>query len=267
MLGRRLLTAAVGGPLLLGVIVYGGLPFLALACLAAGYGSFELLLMLRRAGFAPVGGAMVGLSAALPLLAGIAQPNVELLALAVVLIATLCIAAWESPLRSAPDWALTVSGALLVGGLLRFLVALRELPDGLWWALAVVVGTWACDTGAYTVGRLVGRTPLAPRVSPGKTAEGVLGALIVTPLAFVGMQHFAPFVGLASPVSTPTALAIGALVALFATAGDLSESVIKRQCGVKDSGVLLPGHGGLLDRIDSLLFAGVAGYGAAIVIR
>jgi phosphatidate cytidylyltransferase len=267
MLGRRLLVAALGGPAVLLIVVLGGAPFLALVVLASGYGGFELYAALRKAGYAPFGELLVPLSAALPLLAGIASPTVEQAAIAVGVTLTFGVAVARGKARGPADWAFTLAGALLVGGLLRFLVLLRELPAGLWWVLAVVLGTWACDTAAYAFGRLFGRTPLAPWVSPKKTVEGLLGSLAATPLALLGFVALSPALGLGSPIGLPAAAGLGLLVAATATLGDLSESLIKRQCGVKDSGALLPGHGGLLDRIDGLMFSGLAGYGVALVAR
>jgi phosphatidate cytidylyltransferase len=267
MLGQRLATAAIGGPLLLALVAIGGVPLVVVAALAAAYGSHELRAMLRRAGYAPSGLVMIPLSAALPLLAWDGWAALEPLVLGLAVVCTLALALARGGRWSAPDWAFTLAGPLLVGGLLRLLVALRLRSDGLWWLLAVVLGTWISDTAAYTTGRLFGRHLLAPAISPKKTVEGLVGSLVATPLALALLVLLAPGVGVRSPMSVPAALGAGLLLALAATLGDLAESLIKRQCGVKDSGAVFPGHGGLLDRVDSLLFAGLAGYGVALVVR
>jgi len=150
-------------------------------------------------------------------------------------------------------WAWTMAGILYVGWLLSHLVALRGLDDGRNWVFLALLVTFASDTAAFFVGRALGRHHLAPRISPGKTWEGTiagfLGAIIVS-LLFTMLL----------PISYWQAVLLGFLVSLFGQLGDLAESLLKRNIGVKDSGRLLPGHGGALDRIDSVVFAGVVVY-------
>ncbi|MGD2075770.1 MAG: phosphatidate cytidylyltransferase [Gammaproteobacteria bacterium] len=132
------------------------------------------------------------------------------------------------------------------------LVVLHSRPDqGPHWVLFVLVLVWVADSGAYFAGRQWGRTRLAPEVSPGKTWEGVLGALVACSLLAFG---YAWYLGLQGPVLASFVL-VCLVTVLFSVAGDLVESLMKRQRGVKDSGNLIPGHGGILDRIDSLLAA------------
>jgi phosphatidate cytidylyltransferase len=262
-----LVTAALGIPLLLLVVYLGGAPYLLLLAVTAGYGAFELLRMVRQAGLAAEPWLPIILSVALPLLAASDRPELPLLAVAWAVLVGLSLAM----LRGDPDapvgWAVGLGAALACGGLLACLAALRLGPDGLWWVLAVLVGTWTSDTAAYAAGRLLGRRPLAPRISPKKTVEGTIGALILTPLALLAFALLSPRPGLPAPIAPAATLPLGALLAVAATLGDLAESFVKRRCGVKDSGALLPGHGGLLDRIDGLLFAGVAGYSVALLVR
>lgn len=154
------------------------------------------------------------------------------------------------------DWSLTIAPALYLGGLLGYYVWLRGLPGGAYWVPVVLGCTWAADTAAYLCGRRWGQTKLAPALSPGKSIEGALagvaGAVAVAGL--VGAVAPAPYGGLRGLVG------LGLLVALAGIVGDLAESFIKRQVGVKDASRLLGGHGGLLDRLDSLLAAGVVAY-------
>lgn len=176
------------------------------------------------------------------------------------------------------DWAFTVAGILYLGLPLFAGVTLRrqsgsvdaawlaelsgaispgwaDAPRGLGWLLIVILATWFGDTAAYLVGRSFGRRPLLPRVSPKKTVEGSIGGLGGSAIA--GAAGVALF-GLGVPVL------VGGLVGLILGAagqvGDLAESFLKRQAGIKDSGTLIRGHGGMLDRIDALLFTLVAGY-------
>lgn len=129
--------------------------------------------------------------------------------------------------------------------------ALRNLPDGAWWVLATFMVVWVADSAAYFSGRRFGRHKLAPAISPGKTVEGVAGALAAVLLAGGAAHAVGPY---ASLPLVPWLLLLVA-VTLISVMGDLHESQLKREAGVKDSGALLPGHGGMFDRVDSLLAA------------
>lgn len=154
-------------------------------------------------------------------------------------------------------WAWTVAGILYIGWLLSHLVALRGLDDGRNWVFFALFTTFGSDTAAYFTGRAIGRHRLAPQISPGKTWEGfiggVLGAIIVSLLFTL------PTV-LSLPLNYGQAIFLGLLVSIMGQLGDLVESLLKRNMGVKDSGRLIPGHGGALDRIDSVVFAGIVVY-------
>jgi phosphatidate cytidylyltransferase len=152
----------------------------------------------------------------------------------------------------------TILGVVYVGWLGSHFVMLRELPRqaGLDYALGarfVLLGillTWSCDTGAYFVGRTLGRHPLIPRISPRKTVEGALGGVVFAlAAAVVAQRTFAGYLQL------PVALGLALLASLAGIAGDLVESLMKRDSKVKDSARLIPGHGGTLDRFDSLFFS------------
>lgn len=123
------------------------------------------------------------------------------------------------------------------------------------WLLPIFTFVWLNDTGAYTFGSLLGKHPLWTRISPKKTIEGAAGGVVVTVLGAFVFYHFFPYV-----TTLPNWILLALLVAVFATWGDLFESYIKRSAGVKDSGNILPGHGGILDRIDSLLIAAIPAY-------
>lgn len=153
-------------------------------------------------------------------------------------------------------WAGTVTGILYAGWLLSFLVALR-LDAGRNWLFLALFVTFASDTAAFFIGSALGRRHLAPRISPNKTWEGVAGGVF-------GAMAVSLLFALPSPLQLPLgygqALLLGLLVSVFGQLGDLAESLLKRSSGVKESGSLMPGHGGLLDRMDSVVFAGIVVY-------
>lgn len=154
--------------------------------------------------------------------------------------------------------AWTLLGVAYVGGLLTCGSLLREAPDGRQFVYFLALTTWAGDIGAYYVGSRLGRRPLAPRISPKKTVEGALGGFAATILvAALGSVWIWPRFPLW------TAVGVGGLLAAVGMLGDLAESAVKRAAGVKDSGAIIPGHGGVLDRLDSLIFGGPVLYALA----
>lgn len=162
------------------------------------------------------------------------------------------------------NWAWTLGGILYVGWLLSHLVSLRGMTDGMNWVFLVILANAASDTTAFFIGRSFGRHRLAPRISPNKTWEGALAGVVgamVFSLLFTAPRLFAA----TNPLYVEgficwQALSLGLLVSVFGQLGDLAESLLKRHAGVKDSGSLLPGHGGVLDRMDSIIFAGIVVY-------
>jgi len=152
-------------------------------------------------------------------------------------------------------WAWTIAGILYIGWLLSYFVALRGLDNGRDWVFLALFTTFGSDTTAFFVGRALGKHHLAPRISPGKTWEGaiagVFGSIIVS-LILVNLFGL--------PLSYGWTILLGLLVSIFGQLGDLVESLLKRNMGVKDSGRLISGHGGFLDRIDSVVFAVIVVY-------
>ena len=150
-------------------------------------------------------------------------------------------------------WGMAVAGAIYVGWLLGHTVALRDYiyVSGEWWLLFALVATWAYDTGAYLVGRGIGKRAVFQHLSAGKTLEGTLGGAFMAVTATALYAQFTPF-----PLNPLAAGLVGLGAAVVAQLGDLLESLLKRGADVKDSGTFIPGHGGILDRIDSLLFTG-----------
>jgi phosphatidate cytidylyltransferase len=160
------------------------------------------------------------------------------------------------------DAVVILLGVLYVGFPLSTVVSIRTLPGGEWLVLFLAVVTWASDTGAYYAGTLWGKHPLLPSISPKKTVEGVLGGLVLAVgVAFLAQQWFT------SELSLAEAVILGVLLTIAGLLGDLFESTIKRRTGVKDSGGILPGHGGMLDRLDSLLFTAPTFYYYVAYVR
>ena len=188
------------------------------------------------------------------LIAGLAPAAIAPAVAAVMLVRA--VGGGEEFRAAASRAAWAVFGVAYVGGLFGYGSLLREAPDGRQLVYFVALTTWAGDIGAYYVGSRLGRRPLAPRVSPKKTVEGALGGLAATVLiAVLGSAWVWPRL----PVAT--AMWVGVLLAVVGMVGDLAESVLKRAAGVKDSGTLIPGHGGILDRLDSVIFCVPALYG------
>jgi phosphatidate cytidylyltransferase len=267
-LAHRIGFAVVAIPLALGVVWYGGWPLVGLIVLVAVLGTRELYGLARRSGIVPF--ERVGLVAAalVPPAVYLAvaedQPLVRagmpyVAAAWVMLVLTIGLAArspGERPLAAA---AITVLGVAYTAALPAFLIDLRHAAHaGRSWAGAALVFfplvvTWVCDTAAMLGGRTIGGPKLAPIISPGKTragaVAGVAGALLVAPL-FAGWVF--PRVGVTAPLGA--LLVIAAALSIVGQVGDLAESLFKREAGVKDSSTLIPGHGGVLDRLDSLYF-------------
>ena len=159
--------------------------------------------------------------------------------------------------HAAGDFAVTITGLIYFGWLGAYLVKLRELPGGLYWFFLVLPAVWFADSGAYLVGKQIGKRKLSPRLSPKKTWEGYIGGVI---FAVLGGMLFAWLWRDQIPVTILNGAMIGFFMGTLTTLGDLGESMIKRQAGMKDSSHILPGHGGIFDRIDTWLWASALGY-------
>lgn len=283
-LRARVLVAAVGIPLVFWLAHLGGWYLAGLMASAAALAAREFLILAAASGGRPIGWLGVPAAAALVVLAGV-EPDFAAwgdralaLLLALVLL-TSCTVVFVHGIDGTPllSACATVVGPLYTGGTLAFALLLRNLPEtrgavaghpweGTLLLLLPVTVTWIGDSAAYFVGRRLGRRRLAPRVSPNKTVEGAVAGLIAAPAAGALMgavlQDLPNF-----PVSPLAGAAIGLVLGAGAQLGDLAESVLKREAGVKDSGALLPGHGGALDRLDALFFTIPMGYGLILLAR
>ncbi len=261
-LALRVVSGVVFVPLLVLLALVGGLPFWTFVALEVATGTLEFYRMMRSRGLRPY--RRLGIGAGLVLLWVCFRPHtphVSLLVTGTLLLVLALELRRPEATRRVEDIAVTCFGVLYVGWLSAHLVLLRELPwragtpyaDGARYVLLAFWLTWCCDTGAYTIGRLFGRNRPFARISPRKSLEGSLGGFVAAILAgLVARAWFAPFLTLRD------ALVLGAVVGLFAQVGDLVESLLKRDASHGDSSELIPGHGGILDRFDSLYFGAPA---------
>lgn len=252
---------AVGyGVVMLATLLYGGI--LGLGVLVAAIATLAVLEfyeMTRREHRLPneVFGMLA--VAAMPIAAALGGMRALTAVLGVLLVASLL---WHLAFRSVrtTDTAVTVFGAIYVGFALSHLVLLRGLDGGLLLAVTVVVSTWSNDSFAYIVGATLGRHRMAPQISPNKSWEGFAAGTLFTVAVWLGAYWIAERYLGGAPFALVWHGVIGAAAAAAAVAGDLAESRLKREAGVKDSGRSLPGHGGFLDRHDSLLLLCVVVY-------
>ena len=266
-LGLRVASVAVLIPLIVGGVYLSAWVVVGLVIVSTIIGILELFSLLRVGGYEPriaigltIGMALCGaavLQGRLPGDLGFAVVGVTVVGSLIAEIAR------REYGQSLVNWALTLVGAYYVAGLLVFFILLRrietplsggwlsflQIAPGAAWIYTVLAITWLQDTAAYFIGRAFGRHKMAPVLSPKKSWEGAIGGFVVSILtALIAV----PILGL--PLHPALAALLGGICGVTGPLGDLAESLIKRQIGVKDSGQLIPGHGGILDRADSLFF-------------
>ncbi len=263
MLRDRILSGILLGVPVLALLVIGGAGMAVLVWLVGSLALLEFVHLVARRGYRASGGLMLLWMAlfvvdrvfpALKLL----QPGTAALLLLSMFWA---LARYrQGTVNAFIGFALTTGGSFYIGWTAAHFISLRALQDGLFWTLTVVLTVWIADTGAYAVGRLIGRTPLIRDISPHKTWEGYFGGIVTGIAGAVGLTLLWRALGASAAVSPQHSLIIGALVSIISPLGDFSVSMLKRYVNVKDSSNLIPGHGGFLDRIDSLIVACLLGY-------
>ncbi len=263
---KRIAFAVAAIPVVAWCVFAGGAALTILLAIAAALGAWEYARLAAAAGARPLVGWTIVLATLVPIALhavrlGYAVPGISWIAMLVPVL--LSVALWRRGSEGRPieSVATTLFGVWYTGGMLAFVYALRyhrfavtALAGALLVALPVLL-TWLNDSGAFFFGKRFGRTKLMPSVSPGKTWAGAWGALGTTVVATWVLVRFVlePFAGLS--LTLPGILAFGVVMSVAAQVGDLVESMLKREAGVKDSSALIPGHGGVLDRVDSLLFS------------
>lgn len=264
MLLKRVLVAIVLLPIGLAAIFAGGWYLTTLVGLFLVLASWEYVTLFRTDGLQPAVVLVIG--GTLLLLIGRNINGFEdaswMISLVILLSMAYHLVAYERGRDQAgTDFGVTLGGIFYIGWIGAYFMSLRSLPEGQWWMLVVLAGVMLADSGAYFIGRKFGRHKLAPRLSPKKTWEGYFGGIIIgVPLTALLAALIQMGVGTASGITPLRGMLVGLVMALVPTLGDLGESMIKRQMGVKDSGNILPGHGGAFDRIDAWLWAVVIGY-------
>lgn len=252
-----LLLLAVGMPALL----FGGVPFFILMGFFIVMAAYEYTMLFHAAKFKPstvitVGGVFLILVTRdfFPEFGGAVFAFILLMALTYHLID------YERGRESAAlDFTTTVGGLAYLGWVGAYLLDLRNLPHGGWWVFLVLPTIWMADAGAYSIGAAYGRHKLAPRLSPKKSWEGYLTG-VFTGAVYGGFFAFAYSTWGPLNISIGQGAVLGLVLSVIAPLGDLGESLFKRPVGIKDSGNLIPGHGGAFDRIDSWLWAALIGY-------
>lgn len=268
-LGQRLATALFLIPVIIGIVWFGGWVAFGCTLVVSVVGLLELRYMLAQRGLQPI--MLLSTALGIDFLVAAMLPGVRATLLGLGISAMVVIGfTWLMAVRKATlkgaltDWALSIALPFYLCWPLSYFLLLRgggvgyQVP-GFWWTLVTLVGVWAFDSAAYFTGRFFGKHHLAPSVSPKKTWEGAIGGLVCALIAVAVLTR---------PLGTAWyhVIAIGVLLSVAATLGDLAESLLKRDLGAKDSGTIMPGHGGLLDRVDSLLFTVMVVYYYAVFV-
>jgi len=267
MLRTRVLSAAVLIPLVAGLTYAGGWWLAGVLFVVSVRATYEFFQLMIGAGYQPSVQASALVIALFLAISRFPEAHLTGLVLAASVIGTLIWQLLRPPGSHATEsWALTLGASLWLGWLISHFVLLRDLSPafglgiGTRWLVLMFLVTWVNDSAAYFVGKAIGRHPCCPYLSPKKTWEGTIGGWLGGVVTTLLLGYVL--------VDLPWAhgLALGVLVATVAPFGDLAKSMIKRQMGVKDFSALIPGHGGMFDRIDSLLFvAPVVYYYATLV--
>lgn len=261
MLRDRLIVVIILIPLAVLIVAAGGwffsLPITAILAIAA----WEYWRIFKKGGYSPslillVGGVvLLGLSRAY---FGFQYTDLLISILTVVALAWFTFAYEKGINQSATDFGITIGGIFYLGWIGSYLITLRALPNGTYWVMLAIPAVAFADAGAYMFGRRFGKHKMSPRVSPLKSWEGYFGGIFFSAIcssALAGLWHFC-----VPTISWLDGLILAIVLSILGPLGDLAESMFKRQFQVKDSSNLLPGHGGVMDRIDTWIWAAVISF-------
>ena len=258
---KRLLASLVMAAIGIPAIIFGGFFYFLLIAFFILVASWEYVKIFERSNYSPsmvitVGGVFLILVSR----SYFPQASSGLLTALILFAMTAHLIAFEKGKdTAATDFTITLGGILYLGWLGAYLLELRSLPQGLWWLFLTLGSVWIADSAAYFIGSKYGRHKLSPRLSPKKSWEGYFAGVFFGTLGSIGLAlAFHAWGGL--QVTWWQGGLLGLVLTVFTTLGDIGESMIKRQAGVKDSSNIIPGHGGFLDRIDAWLWAAAIGY-------
>jgi phosphatidate cytidylyltransferase len=262
MLRQRLLTSIIGIPILVLAVVFGN-PWFAIAIsIIAVLSGYEFYRITRELSFKPI--IYFGLFIILLLVlspfyhAPVTQPFIIGIT---IIISLIWLILRRNHATSFSDWAWTIAGIMYIGWMLSYWTALSTLNNSVSWIIWAIAMVMVCDAAAFFTGRALGKHPLAPLISPKKTWEGAGGGILGSILASIAFGIICSL-----PVPFWHLIVAAIVVSIVSQFGDLAESLLKRTAHVKDSGKLLPGHGGMLDRIDSYILIGAIAYYYVIFI-
>jgi phosphatidate cytidylyltransferase len=261
MLVERVVVGLLLIPLAALVICLGGWPYALAITLVLCIAGWEYWRMMQNGGFSPSLFLLVGGITAFGLVQQFFSHTVNEYTFTFLILATMTVSVCRFELgeeQPASNFALNIAGLVYLGWMGSYLISLRNLPDGIWWVAVTLPAAWASDVGAFFIGSQIGKHRLAPRVSPRKSWEGYLGGLPFAVAWSVGMAWFAQ--GQVAAITPIKGAILGMAIGLTAPLGDLFESLLKRQFGIKDTSHILPGHGGVMDRIDSTLWTGAISF-------
>lgn len=267
MLRKRLIVIIFLIPALALLLVQGGWWLTGLMTLLLSTAAWEFGRMFTLGGYQPATILLIVGSGALVILRylfGIDGSLLVLMLLFLVIMTYHVVQYEQGNDQAALNFTISICGVLYIGWLGGYVISMREASGGQWWLLLIFPAVWFTDLGGYLIGRGFGRHKLSHRVSPKKSWEGYAGGIVFSALATWGLAWLWQFAY--APLEPQMGLIIGLIIGIITPLGDLGESMLKRQFGVKDSSNLLPGHGGVLDRIDSWLWAAVIGYYLVTVI-
>ncbi len=264
MLKQRVRAAVIFVPLVLILIYFGGWAFNLFIIIILLMAAYEYAGLYKKMGFYPSLAALLFGVLVLALRRWVSFGRYDSLPYLIVWLVTILIAliAYEKGSREAAvNFAITLAGILYIGWIGGFFITLRALPEGRGWMLTALPSVWLADSGAYFIGKWLGKRQMTPRLSPNKTWAGYIDAVLtgtVSGLLLVLLWRAVGFL----PAETPLwqGLVMGFALSALTPVGDLLISLLKRTAGVKDTSNLIPGHGGILDRIDTWIWAAMLGY-------
>jgi phosphatidate cytidylyltransferase len=268
MLKQRLIVTFIIAPIGIGAIMLGGWALTLFLVTFLGMAAWEYSQLFRRGEYRPATWIIVAgvvLACVLREVFNFTYSDL-FLSISILLSMGWHVFAYEfGSLRPGSDFTITLSGILYLGWLGAYFISLRGLPYGAWWVLLVIGAINFADSAAYFIGRGLGKHKLSPRTSNGKTWEGYIGGVLVgttlTTLMATWMHVYVP------TITWSVGLILGTAISILAPLGDIGESMLKRQFGVKDSSNILLAHGGFLDRMDSWLWAAPIGYYLVLLLK